>query len=929
MAKETRVNTLVELHERFGQSPWLDSISRDLLTSGKLQDWVSNHGLRGLTSNPSIFDKAMTQSNAYDAQLDRILAQGDRDVKEIYEELAIADIQAAADILRSVYDSSRGRDGFVSIEVSPNLARDTRGTIDEAQRLWNRIGRPNLMVKVPATNEGIPAIRHLIADGLNVNITLLFSREMYGEVADAYIEGLEDRLAAGKSIEGIASVASFFVSRIDSLTDKTLGGLKDPRAAELKGKIAIANAKLAYVHYQEVIESPRWKNLAGHGAQPQRLLWASTSTKNPAYRDVLYVEGLIGPDTVNTMPLATMSAFEAHGELRATLTDDIDGAKRIIKKLADVNISLNAITDDLTQEGIRLFVEPFDALMLNLERKKRRKTQKLNSVCLHLPIPEMTAVGEALRDWRTTSKIRRLWARDSSLWTGKDESRWLGWLSAVRDSLSRADDLEELRSEFAASGARDIVLLGMGGSSLAPEVFDTTFNSDADRPDLHVLDSTSPEQISHLERQVDPAQSFFIVSSKSGTTLEPNVFLDYFYTQVEKARGENAGKRFVAITDPGSPLERVARARGFLNVFHGNPEIGGRYSALSAFGLVPASLIGVDIQRFLRRAEEMVHSCSENVPPEENPGVILGAVLGALGNSGRDKVTLICSPEIGDLGAWLEQLLAESTGKSGKGLIPVSEERVGTPDSYGDDRLFVYLKLQGSQFGELDRAVELLEIYGHPVVKIEVEGTYTLGQEFFRWELATAVAGSILGINPFDQPDVEASKIETQKLVKLPQPNTAEALQIDLLRAHLELIRPHDYFALLAYVEMNLANEDLLQEIREMVRSTYRVATCLGFGPRFLHSTGQAYKGGPDSGVFLQITSSHAEDLSIPGHALTFGQVQNAQAQGDFRVLTDRHRRCLRIHLPADQAAGLVALRDAVRQALIRPSSIHAKKGAA
>ncbi len=961
MSEEARMNRLVALHERYGQSPWIDSIDRVLIRSGKLHELVHHHGLRGLTSNPTIFEKAMTQSDAYDLQFESLLAQGDWEVKALYEELAIADIQSAADVLRPVYDRARGQDGFASFEVAPSLARDTRRTIDEARAFWKKLNRPNVMIKVPGTEEGVPAVRALIADGINVNITLLFSRDMYRRVAQAYLEGLEDRLAAGKSIDRIASVASFFVSRIDSLVDKKLG----ERGKELQGKVAIANAKLAYVFFREMIESDRWKKLAAAGAQAQRLLWASTSTKNPKYRDVLYIEELIGRDTVNTMPPATMQAFEDHGVLRESLVEDIEGAKQVLENLSKLGISLDEVTDQLTVDAIRLFSEPFDSLMLSLERKKRRSVRNgINPLSLRLPIMDMTLVGETLKEWKTSGKVRRLWAHDPSLWTGKDESKWLGWLGAVDAALEQLKELAQCRAEIDTGGVHEIVLLGMGGSSLAPEVFQMTFDPASDRPDIHVLDSTDPEQIAHLESTLVPSRAFFVVSSKSGTTLEPNLFFEYFYEKVSQALGaENAGRRFIAITDPGSKLERIADERGFLRVFHGNPEIGGRYSALSVFGLAPAAMMGVDMTRFLGRAQQMAHACSENVPPEENPGVILGATLGALGKTGRDKVTMICSPEIGDLSAWLEQLIAESTGKLGKGLIPVSEEELGDPNSYGNDRVFVYLKLQGTNFTEFDQKIDALEESGHPLIRIEVEGTYTIGQEFFRWEMATAVAGSILELNPFDQPDVEASKIETRKLTAEIErtgkpPDEEPIFEEDGIRlfadernerelhyghgfgsgerptlagffeAHLDRIHANDYVAILAYLEMNPQNDRALQEIREMIRSSRRVATCLGFGPRFLHSTGQAYKGGPNSGVFLQITADHDHDLSIPGHPYTFGQVEAAEARGDLDVLAARNRRCLRVHLPKDHDLGLQKLRDAIRVALHIDSG-RSDKGAA
>ena len=465
---------------------------------------------------------------------------------------------------------------------------------------------------------------------------------------------------------------------------------------------------------------------------------------------------------------------------------------------------------------------------------------------------------------------------------------------------------------------------------------------------LNCTCSTQPIRLKSkpIENKIDLTKTLFFVSSKSGTTLEPNIFKQYFFERVRQAVGDKAGKRFVAITDPGSKLRQAAESDQFRKIFLGSPGIGGRYSALSDFGLAPAAAMGVNVPQFLDRTNEMVSACGPDVPARNNPGVILGAILGVAHNHGRDKVTIIASPGIYDLGAWLEQLLAESTGKNGKGLIPVDRELLSSPETYGDDRVFVYLRLAGDTDASLDVSVDALEDAGQPVVRISVADVYNLGQEFFRWEIATAVAGSIIGINPFDQPDVEASKVATKKLTEeyersgsLPaetpifeaegiklfaDESNAKALNasvrdrsvIGYLKAHLDRLQPGDYFALLAYLEMNDANEAALQSARHAVRDRKRVATCLGFGPRFLHSTGQAYKGGPNTGVFLQITCDDAIDLPVPGQKYTFGIVKAAQARGDFEVLAERGRRALRVHLGADVDEGLQRLGTAINQAL-------------
>ena len=936
----------------FGQSVWLDYIRRSLITSGELKRLVVEDGLRGVTSNPAIFEKAIVGSTDYEAVIASKESAG-LDAKDLYEKIAVKDVQDAADILRPVYEESRYRDGYVSLEVSPLLAHDTARTVEEARRLWKTVNRANLMVKVPATREGIPAIRQLISEGINVNVTLLFSPQVYEQVARAYIEGLSARAASGGDVSRIASVASFFISRIDTAIDAQIASqLKtttDPtqraRLSALAGKVAIASAKIAYHRFTELYSGDPWQGLAEKGAQPQRLLWASTSTKNPNYRDVLYVEELIGPSTVNTIPPATLNAFREHGRLRASLTEDVEAAADTMEGLGRAGISIKAVTDNLLDEGVRLFVNAFDQLLdATGTRRGTKSPAKINSISYSLPKELSAAVDSALADWEKNAKVRRLWRADASLWSGSDENHWLGWLGITDDQLAHSGHLTALAAEVKAAGFKHAVLLGMGGSSLCPEVLRLTFGKIAGFPELHVLDSTDPAQIRAIEAKIDLKNTLFIVSSKSGGTLEPNIYKQYFFARVKEAVGEKeAGSRFVAVTDPGSKMQHVAEADKFRHIFLGVPSIGGRYSALSNFGMVPGAVMGIDVLKFLNRTEEMVHACGSTVPARENPGVVLGAILGTLANNGRDKVTIIASPGISDLGAWLEQLLAESTGKIGKGIIPVDRESVAKPDRYGNDRLFAYLRLESAPDPAQDAAVAVLEKAGQPVVRIAVQEPYAIGEEFFRWEIATAVAGSLIGINAFNQPDVEASKVATRKLTseyeatgKLPAEspffegdgvklyadarNAGELKQgktlEDVLRLHLRRLGDGDYFALLGYITMNAGNEAALQTIRHKVRDAKKAATVLGFGPRFLHSTGQAYKGGPNSGVFLQITCDDADDLPVPEQKYTFGVVKAAQARGDFAVLAERGRRALRVHLGKDVKAGLGTLQAAVNQAL-------------
>jgi transaldolase/glucose-6-phosphate isomerase len=588
-------------------------------------------------------------------------------------------------------------------------------------------------------------------------------------------------------------------------------------------------------------------------------------------------------------------------------------------------------------------------LLEAVERRSRAANQaRINRQSHSLPPALQAKVAERLKAWDADGGTRRVFAGDASLWTGTDEASWIGWLGIVDQQLEHMKVLLDLQDEVRREGFTHVLLLGMGGSSLCPEVWKETFGSIPGCPELLVLDSTDPAQIRALEARVDLARTIFIVSSKSGSTLEPNIFKAYFFDRAKQAVGsDKAGSRFIAVTDPGSNLEREARSDGFRHVFPGVKSIGGRYSALSNFGMVPAAAMGLDVEKLLDEAERMLHACAPGVPAEENPGLVLGTILGIAATQGADKLSLIASPGIHDLGAWLEQLVAESTGKQGHGIIPVDREIAGPPSVYGNDRVFAYLRLEDAPDAAQDAAVDALQKAGKPVMTIRVATRYDLSEEFVRWEIATAVAGAVIGINPFNQPDVEASKIATKSLTseyektgKLPSeapffegegvalfadPKNADALKgaagsspslTSFLKAHLARLGQGDYFALLAYVEMNAAHEAVLQRARHRVRDGKRVATCLGFGPRFLHSTGQGYKGGPNSGVFLQVTCDDGQDLQVPGQKYTFGLVKAAQARGDFQVLAERSRRALRVHIGSDVAAGLRALDAAIERAL-------------
>jgi len=811
-----------------------------------------------------------------------------------------------------------------------------------------------VLIKVPATQEGVPAIRQLIAEGINVNVTLLFGLPRYEAVAEAFLSGLEDRVAAGKPVERLASVASFFLSRIDVLIDPLLEGQMnnaDPALArsakQAHGQVAIACAKKAYQIYKSLFGSERFEALRNRGATPQRLLWASTSTKNPAYSDVKYVEALIGPETVNTIPMETLDAYRDHGRPALTLEEGLPEAERILASLPTLGVDLNKLTQQLEDEGLQKFIQPFEKLMESIQAKEdfsRGLDSQMVALCDYQP-----SVTRQLQRMQDEHFARRFWQKDPTLWKPQDKTdpnvqasirNGMGWLHVAEIMHANLPSLQQFVAEVRAEGFTDVVHMGMGGSSLAPWVFQHSFPPSDGFLKLHVLDTTDPESIQRLEQRIPLDRTLFIVASKSGTTAEPVAFNDYFYAQVKTIKGEQAGQQFIAITDPDTALVDVAKARGFRKIFLNFKDIGGRYSALSYFGMVPAALMGIDVAELLSRAEQLRHACEACVPVTENPALVLGACLGILARQGRDKVTFLVEPPMETLGLWLEQLLAESTGKEGRGLLPVANESVGKPAVYGSDRLFVHINLKDQQDPKMAQAVKALEDAGHPVVRIQVLDLLDLGQEFLRWEIATAVAGSILGINAFDQPNVQESKDNTERLLKVVADNghlpdeepllSQGELQLfarldavqdartisEALDHWLALGYPGYYIALMAYFIESAETETMLQEIRQYFRDSQKLATTLGYGPRFLHSTGQYHKGGPNHGLFLQLTAADQVQLPIPGCAYDFGVFKQAEALGDLQSLQQHGRRVIRIDLGANPAKGLTQLRALIGEVI-------------
>ncbi|MBD3334492.1 MAG: bifunctional transaldolase/phosoglucose isomerase, partial [Candidatus Eisenbacteria bacterium] len=727
-----------------GQSPWVDTIRRSLLASGELQRWI-DAGLRGLTSNPTIFESAISGSSDYDEEL-RELAEAKRAVEDIYESLAVEDIRRSADLFRTIYEESDGRDGFVSLEASPRLAHDTEATIREVRRLHGQVERPNVMIKVPATPAGIPAIETLIGEGLNVNVTLMFSQSHYEGVVQAYLAGLERLAARGGDLSRTASVASLFVSRVDTKVDEEL---KKRGVTELRGKIAVANSKMVRARFQEVFRGERWEKLARQGARTQRLLWGSTSTKNPEYPDTLYVDELIGGDTVNTMKPETLAAFQDHGTAAPTLDRGWDEARRQLAELQRVGIDLHAITHELQDEGVERFNRSFDELLCSINQKRKELTEGWKTLTLNLGAYEKP-VTEAGREIKKQRIMERIWEHDHTVW--KDDpaeiTNRLGWLHTVEPMKAQLHRLHDFAAAVRKDGITHAVLLGMGGSSLAPEVLRKTFGVAEGACDLSVLDTTDPAAIKATRDGLDPGRTLFLVSTKSGTTVETLSLFKFFFNCVAEGVGrEKAGRHFAAITDPGSPLTDLAETYGFRDVFLNDPKIGGRYSALTYFGLVPGALIGLDLDQLLKRAAAMVCNCEGcNCPIEgDNLGARLGAVLGELARAGRDKATFVAGPGLESFGDWVEQLIAESTGKEGTGILPVIGEPLGPADVYGDDRFFVHLQLEDDPSGEAE--LDALRGAGHPVVQIALRDRYDLGGQFFLWEMATAVASHRLQIN--------------------------------------------------------------------------------------------------------------------------------------------------------------------------------------
>lgn len=943
MGKKPLVELLV-----CGQSFWLDNIRREWLQDGTLAKMVREDGLRGLTSNPAIFYNSITSSSLYREQIQTLAAAG-ASTQTIYEALVIGDIQMAADVLAVVHESSGGVDGYVSLEVSPLLAHDAAGTVEEARRLYAAVGRRNVMIKVPGTPAGLEAIETLTAEGIPINVTLLFSTTHYELTAQAYIRGLRRRMNRGLPVKGVASVASVFLSRIDTLVDQLLShrilpGKAHPAGvspATLMGKIAIASTKRTYAVFESLF-GPTFDDLRAAGASPQRPLWASTSTKNPLYNDVMYVEPLVGSQTVNTMPDATVKAYSAKGQPKPdVIKQDLPAAYSTLDALESLGINLDQVCQFLQDDAVEKFIVPFRKLLSAIEGQRLTARPDLlttTQIAYH-PAAALTALLPALDEARYPE---RLWAADPQLWR-QDEAgvasikNRLGWLRLPSEMPAKLAEINGFAAEIQAEGVRHVVLLGMGGSSLSPEVATLICppsNSAQQKPwpKLHILDTTHPDAIEATFDAIDLSKSLFIVASKSGSTIETSCLFNLSRTRLQEALGSGWVRHMVAITDPNTQLSQQAAALGLRRTFLNPPDIGGRYSALSYFGLVPMALCGVDVSGLLSRACAFAEAASAQSPSDRNPALQLGAVLALAHAQGRNKLTLYTPKAFEPFGDWLEQLVAESTGKQGLGILPIiREDAAALPVETAKDRLLVRYMLPSS--GQPPAAPP-----NTPCVHIHLQSPLDLGQEFLRWELATAFAAAIIGINPFDEPDVRLAKDRTEAQLahfaahgRFDEPAglptaPAQTLQSDqtsragltsasaashrapdYIKKALSLYGS-DYIALISYLPMSRENVEAMNQLRATVQELHpgRPIT-VGFGPRFLHSIGQLYKGG-FGGLFITLTNSPKRTTSIPEYTYTFNTLITAQALGDFRALEARDRRVLRLDLGVQDPA------DAIRE---------------
>ena len=931
----------VELYKA-GQGPWLDTISRKLLRSGTLKAYIEESGLLGVTSNPSIFQQSISQGEGYEQDIQKLLKRG-AGTLEIYDALTISDIREACDLFLPVFKKTSGEHGFVSLEVLPNLAFNKEATVEEARRLFRLVNRPNVMIKVPATSQGIRAVERLIGEGINVNVTLIFSQKNYREVAAAYLSGLETLAQNGGDLAQVHSVASVFVSRIDTDIDKQLDAklatekdaAKRALLTDLKGRAAVANSKMIYHAFKELFSSSRFQSLKKRGASVQKALWASTSTKNPSYPDLVYVETLVGRDTVNTLPQSTWEALLAHGQIRPdTVEENISGAEETLAGLKSLGIDIHSVCDRLQQEGVKSFMISFESLMATLEKK--REIPMTSSVRTNISLPSHLekSAAETLARFSKKDLHARWLAKDPTLWSNdaahqKVILNRLGWVENCEKIMGKIYEIDQLQEKAFKNKIRDIVLLGMGGSSLAAEVLSLILKKPSQKVKgalkgirFHLLDTTDPASILKVEKAVRYPTTLFLVGSKSGSTIETRSQYQYFFDRVKRfyKNDENkAAERFVIVTDEGSPLAELGRSKNFAGLFLNPGDIGGRYSALSFFGLVPAALLGIDVRQVLADAQRFLDAMRATQDISKNEGIALGILLGALAVQGKDKLTFWTSPGLASFADWAEQLIAESTGKEGKGITPVAGEPPLSLDRYGADRVFAVLRLKGENEKLWTSRIKALRSKGFPVLDFVWSDGMAVGGEFLRWEVATSFASVVLKVNPFDEPNVTESKNITSRLLEdvkkkkaLPKPGkliTARGAKLTpaerkTLVVFFARLPKNGFVSLLAYVDRTPAEKKVLQGLQRSIASALKVPVLSGFGPRYLHSIGQLYKGGPKQGIFVEFFVKDAKDVKIPGEVYGFSQLKRAQAMGDYEAISSKGLPILAVDLGATVTAG-------------------------
>lgn len=917
MSKNTELYAL-------GQSLWYDNISREIINNGELKKMIEDGDIYGVTSNPSIFKKAIANTNDYDDAM-QSMALADWSAEDIFWQLAVEDIQAGADILAALYTNTNRGDGYISLEVDPNLANDTEATTSDVQHLWNWVNRPNLCVKIPATKAGLPAIRESIAAGINVNVTLIFSPERYQEVMDAYLSGLEDRLAAGEPIDHIHSVASIFVSRIDVMVNPMLrqfadnGGPLSESAFGYIGKTAVASARYCYKLFKDVFNSERFQKLEEAGAHVQRPLWASTGTKDPAYSNTKYIDELVAPQTVNTAPPKTIAAYKETGSVAYAVEGNEDEAEALLDNIGKFGVDLQNIYEQLEINGVKSFSDSFGELMKVIKERKAEMRAQIGDLASSTTA-KVNHLAEINAPQRMADKDPSLWTEDPA---GQEEIvRRLGWVDAPWKAEELLPTVAQIAKGAVADGFTHCTLLGMGGSSLAPEVERLTLGiGEVDgKPglDLAILDSTDPQQVAETTMRAPIENTLIVVASKSGSTAEVHAFMEHFWKIANEKLGDQAGQHFVVVTDPGSMLIPIAEERDFRAVVISDPNVGGRFSAMTAFGITPAALMGLDIPELLERAQKMALQCKPDVPAGRNPGLVLGALIGEASLQGRDKLGIITDPAFASLGSWLEQLIAESSGKEGKGIVPIDGEPVIIPPASEKDRLYVYVRQDGSKDGQ----VKQLRSVGHPVLVIEVPEVNELFAEFYRWEMAISYACMLLGVNTFDQPNVQLSKTLTKDYIKKYHEEghlelgevlwendkgavygesfdglaAVESLK-DVIARFTAQAEAGDYIAINAYLPRNEKMTEMMEGLRKAIAQHTQRAVTLGFGPRFQHSTGQLHKGGKNNILVLYITADPEADFEVPTQDISFATLEMAQALGDLNANFNVGRRGIRIHL--------------------------------